>query len=213
MAIRRPPLSNILVQMELNRFYENPITQVSLSLVFSVLCIAFFAVFAIRPTLLTMAGLIKEIEEKTQIDQKLTTKITNLQRAQQELVSKESTLSLLNIAIPSTPYYSQLLTVFEKLASEKSVIFTSATAQKVPLEEQVVVGIEGKNTIKLESIPLTLTFKGPYEQLVILLAQLQNTKRLITVDRFDISPEQTDDESTGQLLLTVSVRAFTFTKK
>jgi hypothetical protein len=48
----------------LNAFYQKPVAKVSLELFLSVGTIIFFAMFAIRPTLLTMSDLVKEIEDK-----------------------------------------------------------------------------------------------------------------------------------------------------
>ena len=53
-------------------FYHRPVAQVSLELFLSVATVVFFAVFAIRPTLVTMSNLIKELEDKRQLDQQLT---------------------------------------------------------------------------------------------------------------------------------------------
>ncbi len=210
MPIQRPSLSKTLLQMELNRFYEKPVARVSTALVFSVICIGFFGIFAIRPTLQTMTELVKQIEEKKDLDQKLTQKITALTTAQRELSIKEASFPILDTAIPSTPKFTELLTVLEKVASEKQVSFTGASIPQVPIEQSEVLEVENNKAVTLESLPLSLTFSGSYEQLISLLQELSALQRLLIIDRYDITHKIKDDEN---LMLSVSLRAFMFTTK
>lgn len=210
MAIQRPSLSKTLIQMELNRFYEKPVARVSAALIFSIVCIAFFGTFAIRPTLQTMAQLIKQIDEKKDIDQKLTQKIAALTTAQRELSQKQSQFALLDIAIPPSPQFTELLTVVEKAAAEQSVVFTSATIQKVPTEREQDFGLT-QTDVNLESLPFILTFTGSYERLTSMLRELGNLQRILIVDHFDIIP--TSEGTSDELSMSVSVRAFAFAGK
>lgn len=201
-----------MIQMELNRFYEKPVARVSAALVFSIVCVGFFGAFAIRPTLQTMAELIKQIDEKKDIDQKLTQKIAALTTAQRELSQKQSQFALLDIAIPASPQFTQLLTVVEKVAVEQGVVFTSASIQKVPVErEQPLLPNQKQTNVNLESLPFTLTFTGSYEQLTGMLRELGNLQRILVVDRYDIIP--TSEGSSDVLTMSVSLRAFAFTER
>jgi uncharacterized protein (UPF0333 family) len=56
---RRAQLTSTIIA-----FYQRPVAQVSLELVFSVIAIIVLTAAAIRPTLTTMSNLIHEIEEK-----------------------------------------------------------------------------------------------------------------------------------------------------
>ncbi|MEP7166894.1 MAG: type 4a pilus biogenesis protein PilO [Candidatus Woesebacteria bacterium] len=205
MPIQRPSLQRTIIQMDLNRFYDKPVTRVSVALVLSLLAIAFFALAAIRPTLQTMAELLKEIDQKKTLDEKLTQKITALTSAQRQLSEKEALFPVLSIAIPSNPNFAQLMTVIEKLATERQVEFSSAQIQKVPLE-----GKPPSATAKyqLVSYPMTLAFSGSYENLILLMRDLQSIKRIIAIDRFDISPAV--QSAPTELTLTLAIRAFSF---
>ena len=205
MPIQRPSLQKTIIQMDLNRFYDKPVTRVSVALVLSLLSIAFFALAAIRPTLQTMAQLLKEIDEKKTLDDKLTQKITALTSAQRQLSEKEALFPVLAVAIPSNPNFTQLMTVIEKLASERQVTFSSAQIQKVPLEGKPP---SPTATYKLVSYPMTLAFSGSYENLVLLMRDLQSVRRILAIDRFDITPEV--ETGTTDLGLTLAVRAFSF---
>ncbi len=214
MPIQRPSLRKTLLQIQLNRFYDKPIARVSLTLILSLLCIGFFAIAAIKPTLETMAQLIRNIEQQKEIDQKLTQKITALTVAQRELSQKESSFAVLDTAIPSTPKYNELLTALEKIASERQVVFVSAIAQEVPIEKtSIPISLQSSADVplELESFPLTLSFSGEYESLIGILEDLQNLRRVLLIDRFDMNPSQ-QQEASNILSLNVFVRAFGFTQ-
>jgi uncharacterized protein (UPF0333 family) len=59
-------------------FYQKPIARVSIELILSVLIVILFAVFAIRPTLITMAELVKEIEDKKELSEQMNLKLASL---------------------------------------------------------------------------------------------------------------------------------------
>ena len=84
----------------LNKFYENPVARVSIELFLSIFTVIFFAVFAIRPTLLTIADLIKEIEDKEDLIVQLDRKIASLSSAETEYRKFYYQLGLLDEAIP-----------------------------------------------------------------------------------------------------------------
>lgn len=207
---RPSSLSNLMTQIELNKFYEHPVARVSFGLILSIICVLFFAIFAIKPTLETMAQLLKQIDEKKIVDQKLDLKILALGTARQNLSAAADTVKVLDVAVPSTPHFTQLLVVVEKLAVENNVSILSLSTPNIPLESTSSARLA--NPV-VSSISFTLNLKGTYEDLVAFLRRLQNVQRIIVVDRFDISP-QPQDQATGTttslLQLRVDGRTFTF---
>lgn len=208
MPIQRPSLDKTIIQIELNRFYEKPVTRISIALILTLISISFFALAAIRPTLQTMAQLLKQIDEKKTLDTQLSQKIQALAIAQKNLLEKEPLFPALAIAIPPSADFSILMTAIEKVASENQVVFNSAQIQKVPLEEKISSAATGK--LSLVSYPITLSFSGSYDNLLNTMKKLQNLKRIIVVDRFDISNQTKDQSSGNALTLTMSVRAFSY---
>jgi Tfp pilus assembly protein PilO len=208
MPIQRPSLDKTIIQIELNRFYEKPVTRISVALILTLISISFFALAAIRPTLQTMAQLLKQIDEKKTLDTQLSQKIQALTVAQKNLLEKEPLFPALAIAIPPSANFSTLMTVIEKVASENQVVFNSAQIQKVPLEEKINITATGR--LNLVSYPITLSFSGSYENLINTMKKLQSLKRIIVVDRFDVSNQKSDQATENVLTLTMSVRAFSF---
>lgn len=204
MALQRPTLNKIIIQAQLNKFYSHPVARVSLGLVLTIITVIFFALVAIRPTLQTMAELIKSIDDKKIVDQKLSAKIAALSSAQAELASKQDAAGILDVAVPSTPTFTNLLKQIEKLISLHSVALTSMTVQSVPTERDPATVL----TTEYQSIPLTLTATGSYDNLIATLHDLYSLQRILAVDRVDLLPPS--DQDTSSLTMTVALRAFAF---
>ena len=66
---RKKQLASLLEQ-----FYHNPVAKVSLELFLTIGLVVFLALFAIKPTLLTMSDLVKEIEDKRELETQLSKK-------------------------------------------------------------------------------------------------------------------------------------------
>ncbi|PWU23654.1 hypothetical protein C5B42_02235 [Candidatus Cerribacteria bacterium 'Amazon FNV 2010 28 9'] len=203
MALKRPTLSGLMIQRELNKFYAHPMAQLSTGLVLTILATSFFALAAIKPTLETMAGLLKEIDDKRTIDQQLTTKISALATAQSELSTKGESAKVLLDAVPTTPDLPTLLKMMEKLATEHTVTFTSMIIPQIPTERD-----PNNSGVELESIPVSVTFSGSYQELSALLSDIENLQRVIVIDRIDIVP--TTDTNQQTLSMAVTMRAFAF---
>lgn len=204
MPLQKPSLNKIIIQAQLNKFYSHPVARVSFGLILTIVTIVFFALVAIKPTLETMAELIRSIDDKKIVDQKLSLKIAALSSAQAELASKQDAAKIIDVAVPSTPQFTLLLKEVEKLVSVHGVSMTSLVAQSVPTERDPSKVL----TADFQSIPLTLTMSGSYEDLTSTLRDLYSLQRILVIDRIDILPPS--DQDTKSLTMTVAVRAFAF---
>jgi Tfp pilus assembly protein PilO len=100
---------------------KTPVTRVSLAIVGAIAFSVFLAVFALRPTLITVAGLWKEINtEKTTITA-LDRKLKLLQAAKQNYDQASSRLYLLDTAGPQTVEIESMARELEVLAAENSL--------------------------------------------------------------------------------------------
>ena len=203
MPTPRLTLSRAILQRELNRFYAHPVAKVSLGLILSIITIGFFALVAIKPTLETMSNLLKEIEEKRDVDQRLAQKISALATAQRELNQKGEAAKVLDRSVPTTPQFTFLLKKLEKLAAENNLTFVSLVSSAAPPERTPHSGIE------LESIPLILSFSGEYNNIRTFILALTNIDRLISIDDVDIVPPS--EKEAKNLTVSFNVRAFAFT--
>lgn len=201
---QKPSLNRLILQAQLNKFYSHPVARVSFGLILTILAISFFALFAIRPTLQTMADLIKQIDDKRIVDQKLSLKITSLSTAQAELASKGQDALVLDLAVPSSPNFPLLLKQLEKVATENSVVISTLLSQTVPVERDPAQVA----TTDLESIPITLNVTGSYAGALGMLSELANMQRILVVDRVDLLPPTEKDVNV--LNMSLALRAFAF---
>jgi Tfp pilus assembly protein PilO len=203
-AVQRPSINKIILQQQLNKFYSHPVARVSFGLILTILAVTFFGLVAIKPTLETMANLIKQIDDRRIVDQKLSLKIAALSAAQTELSSKQQASAILDQAVPSTPTFPQLLKQIEKAAAENNVTIGTLITQTVPIERDPTTVI----TTDLESIPINVSVGGDYTGILGMLSTLTNMQRVLVIDRIDILPPSEKD--TGVLNMSVSMRAFAF---
>ena len=98
-------------------FYQRPAAKVSVALLLTIFTIVFFAVFAIRPTLLTVAELIKKIQDKKATLVQIEQKAAQLASAQQEYLAAQTQLPYLDQALPGEPDLQQIIRLLEATAA------------------------------------------------------------------------------------------------
>lgn len=202
MADQRKQLTTTLLQ-----FYHQPVARVSLELFLSIGTVIFFAVFAIRPTLLTMADLIKEIEDKRALDDKLGQKVAALNSAQNEYLSLQNRLVVLDEAIPSSPQLLTALKIIEKLASDKQLVINSISIPEIPAETPA----DTSNTsVKLERqmLPVTMSITGEYPVIRQFIEDLRNSRRTFVVQSISFSINENREQRHLLASITIGIPYF-----
>lgn len=173
MANKQKQLAQLLEQ-----FYRQPIAKVSLELLLTIGSVIFLAVFAIQPTLVTMSDLVKEIEEKKVVNQKLSQKVAALASAQSEFLSLKPQIELLDQALPTVPNIVYDLKLIEKMASENSILITGLNMPELPPEEAPI----NSKDLERQSTPVTVTAQGDYLSIRNFVEQLKNSRRSVSVN-------------------------------
>lgn len=202
--------------LAMQAFYENPVARVSLELFLTVVAILFFAIFAIKPTLLTMADLVKEIEDKKELDQKLSQKMAALSSAQLEYQIVENKIELIEQAMPSSLDVINLLKIIEKICSEELVVINSLSLQTIPSQEKNInQDYQSPDFSKLEksSLPIRMNVTGSYQGIRNVVEKLRNNRKLILVDSIAFSVFDNRGEKTLQANLALSVPYYDFNAK
>ena len=94
------------------KFYEKPTAKISTALLLTIFTIIFFAVFAIRPTLVTIAELIKTIDDQEEVLEQMKKKSSSLASAQQEYLIASESIEDLHAALPSDKNIQDLIVMF-----------------------------------------------------------------------------------------------------
>lgn len=106
-----------------------------LEVILSLITISIFALFALRPTLVTIAELIREIDVNTQTIKTMDEKLQNITRAQTLYDRERSKILLFLSAVPTGVSPETIIRQVEGLSAKHNVTVTSAT-----LGEAAIIG-------------------------------------------------------------------------
>lgn len=191
----------------LDRFYQKPIAKVSLELILTLGMVLFMAIFAIQPTLVTMSDLLKEIDEKKQIDEQLGKKIAALASAQTEYLALEQDLAYLEEAFPSNPDIVMDLKIIEKLASENAVIINALNVNRFPDIKSDDADFDA-NEYKRQSLPVIITVRADYRSIRNFVEALKQTRRSFQVKSVVFSLQKNRSQESLSASITLDLPYF-----
>lgn len=168
---------------------------VMLALTFAAL--SFFGIFAINPTLTTIANLKKQVADSKEVDKQLTTKINNLSSLQQQYNQMGTDMTNIYAAIPQNAEAPLLTAQIESLAKKHSLSVTTYRVAEVQL-----ASVKPNNKIK--SFIFTLQASGNYTDMLAFSSELANFSRVVTVETIEIGR----DSKTNDLELTLRGRQY-----
>lgn len=191
---------------ELEKFYQKPVAKVSLELIFTLVTVLFFAVFALRPTLTTMAELTREIEDKTRVNEELTKKVTSLATAQAEYVQYEQRFEILEEAIHDEPTLETALFYLEYLVRRENISLSGLRIETFPIgrlstslpeaegSQAPVPGVSQDSEIGVYAIQAS--FEGDYANILAFFEALESVRPLFSVQAFNFSVNTNRDRET-----------------
>ena len=180
--------------LNLKRFYQKPVAKVSIFVVISFMTVSFFSVFAIKPTLTTIGQLVKEIEDKGEINTKMDSKLADLARAQAEYGQIRNEVDLVWRAIPDRPEMARLILELELLALQQQVKIVNLQVEPV----QLVGKLEGPASF-------SVTAGGGFEQAKQFAQAVSRLERVIVVEEANFA-EGTPFLQKEGISVTVTVR-------
>lgn len=181
-------LSAQVLRSNLQQFYEKPVTRVSLELFLSLSTVIFFALFALRPTLNTMSRLVREIEEKRQVDDELSKKIAALSTAQNEFLTFRSRLSVLDTAVHQELSIENALIYLEYLSAEAGVSLSGLQIREFPLALPAASGERARTAEREIGIHTAqISFEGNIESVKRLFQMIESVRPLLAVQGFSVT--------------------------
>lgn len=187
---------------QLWKFYEKPSVKVSLALLLTVFTILIFAVFAIRPTLTTIAELVREIDDQKIVLEKMEEKAAALASAQQAFIRERESIVLLNEAIPAELEVQSLIEFIEATATSHKLPLSNLSLREVVYEKLVY------DEDTLVEIPFTISTEADYEVLHAFLTDLLRLPRYIVLDSMSFSePRNNGNEDQVGSELSLQLRA------
>lgn len=185
--------------LRLRSVYQQPVAKASLGLILTLLTISFFGLFAIRPTLITIAKLIKELKEAQKTNQILEKKVNNLTQAQFTYAAVEDYLAYVNRSLPKKAEFNRLATEINFLAFNHNLLLSSASFEEFEL-------LELDN--KLKTLKFRISVAGGFTDIKNFLKDLANLDRIVNIDSVAFSTKTEIAEA--QVQANISAEAFWF---
>ena len=171
-----------------SRYRERQDVKMFLEILLSLITISLFSLLALRPTLITIAELIIDIESKKGTVAVMDAKIEDLGRAQKLYDQEIRRIKLLEDSVPKEPTPEGFIRQIEGLSAKHAVGIISMS-----LEEVVILGKESPaqkadNTGRLS---FSVSTSADYPQLYSFLKDLEKMRRPLNVHSLSVSTSTT----------------------
>ncbi len=197
------------------RYYQSlepllakPRAQNYTAVIFSFLVISLFGLYAIRPTIQTILTLKREIQDKTEISQKMEEKIAALIEAQAAYSEVEGSLPLINQALPDSAEAIPLIIQLRNLANITGVELVAAQLPAVPLlgkeatpaaKSKIPTAANGKE----QALDFSIGITGPYTSIQAFLAGIQEMRRIVTIKSLGVASDRTVPQQASGSAVTI----------
>ncbi|MBI4130641.1 hypothetical protein HY468_04960 [Candidatus Roizmanbacteria bacterium] len=159
--------------------------------ILSFFALAFFTLFAIKPTLTSFFQLQRQIEDSKEIDRKLEMKIGALLQAQELYQQHQTDIELLDKALPSEPQFTEFLQKVERLVVEnESTISAFASHDFSFLPPERIVNEQGKP----KAVDFTFTARAPFPENEQVLKTLMRLKRVVLLKNITFAKTELTEE-------------------
>src|SRR3989344_2568272 len=156
---------------------QQPWMRASLYVVLSLLLVIVLLVSALRPTLITIAGLLGQIEQNRKIEKTLDEKIAEVRLAEEELQRVEPRLGVLDEAVPSEAMWGKFVGAGNQIETDSGIILGSMAINPA---------VAGESGGGLARWGFTISGKGGYANAKNFISQLERMRRIVVVKTIDI---------------------------
>ena len=162
--------------------------------ILSFLVISLFLWYAIRPTIQTILSLRREIKDDREVNSQMEQKISNLVEAQAAYQDASPKLALLPQGLPKNPEVVEFLLSVRTMAQEANASISGIQVQTVPITTSTTATPGAAASSQVLGIPITLSIDGSFDQLKQILDSLMNTRRVISVQSYQITALDNDKQ-------------------
>ena len=151
------------------------------SIIFSLISLSFFGLFAINPTLSTIAKLKKELSDAKFVDSELAEKIANLSSLQEKYNIVEQDIPFVLAAVPKNPQIPLLMGQLQTVAKETRVEINNLQSFEVEIPGS------SNNQKGYSAFSFSISVQGNYENLNNFVSTLSDMERVISLDTMSIN--------------------------
>ncbi len=166
------------VNTSLEEYAENKESWKYLEVIITVFSVAFFIVFAIRPAVVTISGLIGEINEKKELTQKMQKKINSIIIAQEEFALVQGNRQILESYLPSEFAIGQGVAQVAGAANESSL----------PINQLSVDHIQNmiNPSTSFSGLKFNFSTKGEYDEIKEFIRLINLVRRWMEINNYQI---------------------------
>lgn len=164
--------------LNIGKVSRNAQTGSLLWLSLSIATVTILILTAIKPTIVTIAQLNKEIKDKKEASQKLQTKINSLVAAQKTYADNFDNILLLEEALPEKNEFPKLSIFLEEMASASGVQLKSLSFEKIIVKQPP----SPNNPLVANSFISSVTVTGEYLNLKEFLKGLETSRRVLVIE-------------------------------
>jgi len=188
-------------------YYAKPNIKIYLELMMSLATITVFAIFAIKPTILTIIELNKEIQTKEETIAGINQKLINLQKANDIMQNEAEKLANIEMAVPDSASPENIILEMERLANKNSLQLSNLSMSEVMImgkEKAKKKSVDNLEKLPLEAdeLPFTVSFSGSYQNLISLISDIENQIRPVKIDSLTINSSITEEGRALTLIIT-----------
>ncbi len=189
--------------VDLRRLYQaRKEVRAYMSLAFAIITSGFFMIFAIRPTVVTIASLFSEVRAQQDIDARLDKKAENLRKAYETYGAVKDRLSILEQSGPENPQIAAFLEQVEALAPDSGVSIKAFNFDNIDIYDKSAP-IEGKASKKFQQAGFSVTVNGNYDQINRFITGIEGMRRVVILNTFTYGTSR-GDASGENLTLSVT---------
>ncbi len=161
----------------------------------SIVAVIFFIIFAIKPTVVTIANLFVKINAEQQTSDQMTTKINNLSIAQGLYNEQTNNINFLNQAVPNGPDIASYIRQVEGMIKKDGLSAITIGSGDVNI-------IIPNATPSAQKLIATISVSGSYDQLTAFISDIETLRRPAIIGKLDFA---LTDVSQGQKGLTLTI--------
>jgi hypothetical protein len=199
----------------LSQYKERSDWKAYLEILLSLATISIFSIFALKPTIITIAGLIKQIDEKKQTLQRMDSKIQNLSKAQLLYDQERGNITLLqDTVIPESAKADIFARQMEGLSTKHGARISTFNLGKATIlgatnmnNDTASPTQEGTLPEGAAAINFSISVNSAIDQYSLLTAFMQdftNLRRPPKIDTVEIKSGLSQDRKSNEILLTIS---------
>lgn len=185
-------------------YFQNAITtaqkkqdvKMFLEILLTLTTIIIFVSLALRPTLITISELVKDIDSKQDVIDQMDVKLSSLRQAQTLLDQEARKIALLDTAVPTQPEPDKFAVQVEGAAAYNQTQFMGLSIDELVLlgkDKKVARSQDAQNLPQgANGIVFSFNNQGEFFNLQNLISYLENMRRPIQIDTLNINRSVTE---------------------